>query len=143
MSLPSGYCNITSYANNCPISRHPVEDRSLMPKQIYGLLPDYDGSAILMVDNDGTFTMQAHGASLGAINSLVYAFILDSPLVESWILAPQPQYGNNVYTIKSSQSGLGWVISDEPGPRGYSINIGPIDNTPKNSLFTIVPIEDD
>jgi len=142
---------IASKVDSRPIGRYPVEDLSLLPKRVLSLAMGTHASPFIVQKSDKGYTVRALGAPTGAIDGQLFAVLLDFPPAEDWIITPQPQHGENTYTIEKNDRSGGWVVDDEEVfGNARAIKVKPLIATkslppqyPNTELFTFVRVDRD
>ncbi len=117
MPLDTGIYIISTMADNRPVGRHLVEDRSLLPKAVRALPNGIQAPRVTFIslkhglknNSDHCYTqivveqtpkgnlIKAGGAPTGKFRDAVYAFLIDVEQPQHWVITAQPHHGENVY----------------------------------------------
>ncbi|KAK6527293.1 hypothetical protein TWF281_010480 [Arthrobotrys megalospora] len=130
------------------VGRYPIEDLSLLPKQVYALDDGVRSAAPWVVEknSDGNSnTLRALGAKTGTDGRggyIVALLIEEMGTVGHWVLTERPQHGSHVFTIEDSSSGNAWVGVEEDGRTRIHVKPLQDSNNPSHeSLFRFVRVD--
>ncbi|KAJ3488881.1 hypothetical protein NLI96_g2530 [Meripilus lineatus] len=127
MSLPSGIYTIRSVYDQKAIGRHPIEDRSLLPKPIRALPNSITPPKIVVQKVKDGYQIKAGGNITGRHDGGLFAFLMDIFHGETWKITQQPQHGENVYTVETNDHEAGWVVPmDDDDKRGAHLLVLPL-----------------
>ncbi|THH32055.1 hypothetical protein EUX98_g2133 [Antrodiella citrinella] len=138
-TLESGIYEIRNRATGEVVFRHPIEDKSLLPKPIYSLHPDTRplGKWEVVKKGGNKFVLKAHGAPTGIRNvddqRHVYAFLTDEDkhTVEWEITKVVDTRHEEGYIIETKDFGeqIGWSAYGNDGQFGVKIAAKPLPST--------------
>ncbi|KZP27121.1 hypothetical protein FIBSPDRAFT_853722 [Athelia psychrophila] len=133
MSFPNDYYVIKHLRSNKIVSRHVVEDRSLLPKRVL-VLPDgvadiHNLQWLFESLGSGNYHLSNRGGTASVINDNIYGNILPSQGNDVWQFRPGP--GSNVYQIINSD-GVNWTV---PNTDDFS----QVATSPSPDFFVITP----
>ncbi|KDQ08447.1 hypothetical protein BOTBODRAFT_179805 [Botryobasidium botryosum FD-172 SS1] len=128
MSLGNGTYLIQSKANGAPIGRHPVEDKSLIPKEVFAL----PQNAINIMDGrqpewtlqkleGGKYRLTIGNTSTGVVNGGVRGIFFDHSEAAEWSVE---SVGNELYEV--SFDGKFWTLASDSADdfRGPKVLVG-------------------
>ena len=126
MTLQPGKYLIKSKSQGTYIGRHVDEDRSLLPKRVLLLPPDFAPAPeviglsidtlnvaeipfsqweVIMLD-EGIYILKARSNHVTHFDNLVFAVLLPEPPATKWRIEAQPQHGQNIYTYVESMTNI-------------------------------------
>ncbi|KAH7888149.1 proteinase inhibitor [Phlebopus sp. FC_14] len=150
MPLEPGTYTITSPAlkNWEVVSRHRVEDHSLLPKRVLAIPPSVASSLKWKVECVGEDRYKLSiGGHTAALDDKLYAVLLPEPPAEEWKITYVERAAKG-YIITSTSSGKGWVIpSDDneiPQIEVRTLIVGPSfpPTYPTGEIFTFTKVPD-
>lgn len=150
MPLDTGIYIISTMADNRPVGRHLVEDRSLLPKAVRALPNGIQAPRIVVEQTPKGNLIKAGGAPTGKFRDAVYAFLIDVEQPQHWVITAQPHHGENVYIVETEDRTAGWVVASEDTGFGPQVEVKPLKSTKSlppqyspNELFEFVRIDRD
>ncbi|KAJ3488883.1 hypothetical protein NLI96_g2532 [Meripilus lineatus] len=127
MSLQSGTYIIRSVLDKKAIGRHPIEDRSLLPKPVRALPSDVSAPKLVVQKVEDGYHIRAKGDITGRHDGQLYAFLIDAIHGEAWRITEQPQHGKNIYIVETNDREAGWSVPvDDDDKRGAHVNVRPL-----------------
>ncbi|WP_448268506.1 I66 family serine proteinase inhibitor [Nostoc sp. DSM 114159] len=92
--------------------------------------------------SNGNYILNTGGANTSAIESKVYAVLLEEPPVEKWLITSIPASGDDVVIIQTNDGSKAWAA---PSQVEAQVTVEPLNpNSPApNQLFRIVPEDPD
>ncbi|KAH8092539.1 hypothetical protein BXZ70DRAFT_459498 [Cristinia sonorae] len=148
-NLETGSYYIQSVATGKYIGRHWAEDRSLLPKKVIQRPEDWEPTPWKVVkQDDGTYTLTIGGGPTGAINSKLFAILLDVPPPEHWKIFSPERNEEDEFVIMDKREEKGWIVPDSEDYTQivvHNLIIGPSDPPffPANEVFKFTPAKDD
>ncbi|GJE98484.1 serine protease inhibitor-like protein [Phanerochaete sordida] len=147
MSLANGLYTITSLSHNLKIGRHPIEDRSLLPKRVMAMEPSDDAlcSSIApwTIEESGgeTYTMRTAGGTAGDVDGRLYAHLMMEEQAEKWRIERCPQAGECCFVVTKPDRSVCWTVPSDGETN--QVELRPLDPAhPPTQVFRIEPVSD-
>ncbi|KAK2461066.1 hypothetical protein APHAL10511_006913 [Amanita phalloides] len=138
MSLTSNSYFI--FSGTKQVGRHPIEDRSALPKPVLVLPPGVRPLGPWQIEptSPGRYKLRALGAPTAEDRGLVWAFLMGEDRDYDWLITSR---GDDYYTVEKGR-GVGWVATCEEEHNGTQIAVRPLISAERDDqLFRFIPAD--